>query len=648
MPNALAAKQRSETRTYRVLRFMRFNILLLVGCVCGVTAGAQAQPAPDPAFAPLDGWTADTHEGTVTALAVTCDWFGRRGLGREIRYEGRTGLTDDWTRICEAAAGLPDDDGEAIRTFLERWFEPVLIDGDEGRFTGYYETELRGSWEQTETYDVPIYRMPPKQEDGAGYPSRAQIAAGALEGQGLELLWVDDPVDAFFTEIEGSGVVLMEDGSSVGIEYGGQNGHGYYAIGRWLVETEEGTLDEMSMAFIRGWIDEHPDRAQELMNRNPSFVFFEQREDGDGAQGAIAATLTPLRSMAVDRRHIPLGVPLWLEIDDDSLPGGSIRRLVFAQDVGGAIRGRVRGDLFWGAGEEAAKNAGDMNAAGRYYMLVPREEPLAAVPPVVPLPAGLYFRQAGYSTCDGCATPEVAAVMGIVATAEQARTLIDSIDRDVLPPGYPLAAHSDELGLVREDRGIVLVAGLFTDREAAELWSHQVGEALPPRTIEPLLDDRQARQRVERTYLDSQRESGDMPTSLVVRVDAPGPIPAWPVEAIAELNRSGSGARIDTDAVEPLCHVETGDLFVVNYDEIRSTYYDWAPVRCGDQPAYVTWRATLLHSTAIPQPDGSHRLNQLIGAECDTPFFREWTFTREGRQWEEGEEPDPVSGCGAP
>ncbi len=625
---------------------MHIRTLLLLTCVWAVAGGAQSQPAPEPAFAPLDGWTGDTHEGTLTALAASCDWFERRGLGREIRYEGRTGLTDDWIRICEAAGEVPDDDGEAIRAFMERWFEPVLVEGDEGLFTGYYETELRGSWEPTEVYDVPIYRMPPRPGDGAGYPSRAQIAAGALEDQELELLWVDDPVDAFFTEIEGSGLVQMEDGSSVGIEYGGQNGHGYYAIGRWLVETGEGTLDEMSMEFIRHWIDGHPDQAQELMNRNPSYVFFRLRDEGDGAQGAMDATLTPLRSLAVDRRHIPLGVPLWLEIDDEALPGGSIRRLVFAQDVGGAIRGRVRGDLFWGAGREAERNAGNMKAQGRYHMLVPREEPLAEAQPVAPLPAGLYFREAGFSTCDGCATPGVAAVLGIVATVQQARELIDSVDRGVLRLGYPMAAHSDEIGLVREDRGIVVVAGLFTDREAAGRWSEQVGEALPARTLEPLLDDPEARLRVEQTYLDSQREFGDMPTSLVVRIDAPNPIPAWPAEAVEELNRSESGARIDTDAHEPLCQVETGDLFVVNHDELSSTYYDWAPVRCGDQPAFVTWRATLLHSTVIPQPDGSYLLNQLIGAECDMPFFQEWVFTRDGRQWEEGDESGQGSGCG--
>ena len=187
---------RSEFYTYGVLRFMHFRILLLVGCVWGATVGARAQSAPEPAYAPLDGWTADTHEGTLTALMTTCDWFGRRGLGQEIRYEGRTGLTDEWIGICEAAAELPDDDGAAIRTFLERWFEPVLVEGDEGLFTGHYETALRGSWEPSETYDVPIYRMPPQPGDDARYPSRAQIAAGALEGQELELLWVDDPVDA--------------------------------------------------------------------------------------------------------------------------------------------------------------------------------------------------------------------------------------------------------------------------------------------------------------------------------------------------------------------------------------------------------------------------------------------------------------------
>jgi membrane-bound lytic murein transglycosylase A len=357
-------------------------LVALVMALGAVGLPAAAQPEGEGGWAPeyraLAGWQADAHAEALPAVRRSCAYFRRVGPDRRLDYGDWTGTTAAWLAICEAADELDDPDDPTARRFFERWLVPVEVDhdpGSDGLFTGYYVTELRGAWERSDEFHVPIHTPPPRPEEG-DLPSRAEIAAGALDGQGLELLWVDDPVDAFVTEIEGSGVVVMEDGSEVAIEYAGQNGHRYYAIGRALIEDGEATLDQVSMPFIRQWLSDHPDRAQELLNRNPSYVFFQQGEAGRGAIGAFDEPLTPLRSMAVDRRHVPLGIPLWIDIEAPDRPDGRIRRLVLAQDVGGGVKGRVRGDLFWGRGTEAEQAAGTMRAAGGYHMLMPRPAPL--------------------------------------------------------------------------------------------------------------------------------------------------------------------------------------------------------------------------------------------------------------------------------
>jgi len=348
----------------------------------GIALPAAAQPEADGGWAPeyqaLPGWVEDAHAEALPALARSCAYFRRLGPDRRMDYGDWSGTSAAWLAVCDAADALADPDDAAARRFFERWLVPVEVPhdpGSDGLFTGYYVAELRGSWERSDAYPVPIHTPPPAPEEG-DHPTRAEIADGALDGRGLELLWVDDPVDAFVAEIEGSGVVRMEDGSEVAIEYAGQNGHPYVAIGRVLVGDGELTLEQASMPAIRRWIEEHPDRARELMDRNPSYVFFQQGEAGHGAIGAFDEPLTPLRSMAVDRRHVPLGVPLWLDTEDPREPEARLRRLVLAQDVGGAVKGRVRGDLFWGRGPEAEQAAGTMRAAGGYHLLMPRPAPL--------------------------------------------------------------------------------------------------------------------------------------------------------------------------------------------------------------------------------------------------------------------------------
>ena len=236
-----------------------------------------------------------------------------------------------------------------------------------GLFTGYFEIALNGSRKRGGPYQTPLYRRPPEPDRH----TRAEIEDGALAGKGLELLWVDDPVDAFFLEIQGSGRVKLPDGGVARVGYDGKNGKPYVAVGRLLIERGELPRDKVTMDAIRRWMTENPKKGAALRRENPSFVFFREIS-GEGPLGAQLVPLTAGRSLAVDRGFIPLGAPIWIDVRQRFAPYDTIRRLVVAQDTGGAIKGPVRGDLFWGHGKEAAEGAGAMNARGRYYLLCRR------------------------------------------------------------------------------------------------------------------------------------------------------------------------------------------------------------------------------------------------------------------------------------
>jgi membrane-bound lytic murein transglycosylase A len=229
------------------------------------------------------------------------------------------------------------------------------------------------------------------------YADRAAIEDGALAGRRLELLWVDDPIDAFFLQVQGSGRVELPNGTSVRVGYDGQNGHPYFAIGRELVERGEMPLEQVSMQSIAAWLRAHPDEAPAVTARNASYVFFRELE-GDGPVGSQGVALTPERTLAVDVEFLPLGAPVWVDTvyppEEESAapqtaaaevagavavaqdlplpPPPPLQRLFVAQDTGGAIRGPVRGDVFWGAGDRAASIAGRMRSEGRLWLLLPR------------------------------------------------------------------------------------------------------------------------------------------------------------------------------------------------------------------------------------------------------------------------------------
>lgn len=387
-------------------RFSRApNSLVLAAALflLGMAACAPVPEVPDRltlkpvSFAELPGWQADSLAEAMPALLKSCDRLKPQPPERSFGPEAHFGTIADWLPLCEAARSVPAGDTAAVRTFFESSFQPYRAannDAPDGLFTGYYEAELRGAAQRSVRYPVPLHRRPDdlvmvdlgqfreelKGQRIAGrvvggnlkpYEDRKAIVAGALDPRKLEIVWVDDPVDAFFLQIQGSGRVTLEDGRVIRLGYAGQNGHPYVAIGRELIARGALTRETVSMQSIRAWLAANPGEAAALMNANPSYVFFRELP-GDGPVGAQGAALTPLRSLAVDRRFVPLGTPVWLDAEHPEPRAERLRRLVVAQDVGGAIRGPVRGDLFWGHGDTAADLAGRMKSSGRYYLLLPR------------------------------------------------------------------------------------------------------------------------------------------------------------------------------------------------------------------------------------------------------------------------------------
>jgi len=327
------------------------------------------------AFDRLSGWREDHISEAVPVFLKSCGRFLSRSdsvpldpFAANVDF-GRIG---DWRPLCEAAANLAPGDDEASRRFFEAGFIPFCAADygtREGLFTGYYEIELNGSWWRHGRYQIPLYRKPP--ELGSQPPTRAEIEDGALAGRGLELLWVDDPIDAFFLQIQGSGRIRLSKKRVVRVGYDGQNGQPYVSVGRLLIERGIILRDKLTLPAIGSWMKAHPEAGAALRRENPSYVFFHEVK-GDGPIGSEGVVLTAERSIAVDRAFMGLGIPVWLEADERFAAAESVRRLMVAQDTGGAIKGPVRGDVFWGTGEAAGTRAGIMNASGRFYLLLPR------------------------------------------------------------------------------------------------------------------------------------------------------------------------------------------------------------------------------------------------------------------------------------
>lgn len=370
--------------------------LALGGSLRAMAADLPALPPVHPDFQPLPGWVEDNQAEAIPALLAACRAVQPMAPAAALGGDERTRVAAGRMRpLCAEAAALEPGDPIAARLFLERRFRPLPLGED--ILTGYFEPELRGSLSRTPRFAVPLHGRPPglvevdlgafapdlagrrivgEVRDGRLHPlpDRAGMIAGALEGRAPVVAWVEDRVDAFFLEIQGSGRVRLPDGRLLRLGYAGANGHPYWPIGRALLERGILTRETISMQAIRAWLLSAPGaEAMALMARNPSYVFFRRLDlaDDEGPIGALGVPLVPMRALAVDRAFVPFGLPLWVD-GHDPLREAPLRRLAVAKDSGGAIRGPARADLFTGWGEEAAERAGRMRDPARLWLLVPR------------------------------------------------------------------------------------------------------------------------------------------------------------------------------------------------------------------------------------------------------------------------------------
>lgn len=366
-----------------------------------------AAPAPRATFTPVSwtavpGWSIDPVEAAWPAFIVGC---------RALSADPRTQAV--WQTPCALAGAVDGRDARAVRSFFESHFSPYGVaaaaDGNPvGLVTGYYEPLLAGSRERTAKFSVPLYAPPedlltvelaalhPELKDRrvrarvegnkvVPYWPRADIERGAAPLAAKVLVYVEDPIEAFFLEIQGSGRISLPDGTVLRLNYANQNGHPYRSIGRVLIDRGELPLERASMQGIRAWAKANPDKLRPLLDENPSYVFFREVPAPpagsldaaiDGPIGSLGVPLLAGRTIAVDARAIPLGAPMFIATTMP-LSTAPLERLVLAQDTGGAIRGTVRADFFWGFGPAAGREAGRMRQDGRLWLLWPR----GAVPP---------------------------------------------------------------------------------------------------------------------------------------------------------------------------------------------------------------------------------------------------------------------------
>jgi membrane-bound lytic murein transglycosylase A len=333
-------------------------------------------------FAEIEGWAEDDHAAALRAFI-------------------KSAHADDELPYGDAAILLgPGASRAAARRFFEDLYTPYVVEdrGKGGLVTGYYEPEVNGSRERTEKFQVPVYRRPDDLvqvkpdalralfndtfsllrrtgDELVPYYTRAEIESGALEGKGLELLYLDDPVELFFMQIQGSGRVRLTDGSWVRLGYAAKNGHSYRSIGKILAGRDDRPRD-LTMEGLKTWLRADPARGRALMQENASYVFFSElpaKQAGEGPIGAQGVTLTPGRSLAVDRAYHAFGTPIFVAAPDLITPEGKpFRRLMIAQDVGSAIRGKERGDIYWGSGDAAGAIAGRSKEKARFYILLPK------------------------------------------------------------------------------------------------------------------------------------------------------------------------------------------------------------------------------------------------------------------------------------
>jgi len=349
----------------------------------------------------LPDWEKDTHKEALETLAKSCRAISRldpnQPFGRSI---SQSGTVESWQKICSAIGDLKTHNDLSAKRFFEFWFEPYHVYdnfSNQGLFTGYYLPKLLCKLKRSKRYSEPIYAIPSdlvkvnlglfdkklsgrtvvgqvKDKQVRPYPNRAAIMRGVIRKKAKVLAWCDDMIDVAFAHIQGSAIVRLSKKKQFLINYDSSNGRPYTAIGKVLIKTQGLVPHAVSMQTIRSWLSEHPKKMNYILNQNESYVFFRVLKN-NAPFGSEQVPLTPGRSLAVDRRYIPLGVPVWL---DTVIPRQKsqilvpFRHLLIAQDTGGAIKGIIRGDVYWGSGSRAAFIAGQMKSLGSCWILLPK------------------------------------------------------------------------------------------------------------------------------------------------------------------------------------------------------------------------------------------------------------------------------------
>ena len=365
--------------------YLALTALLFLLSSCEHFTKQEAGIGKTIAFDDLPGWQLDQHAEAFIALHKNCPRMAKK---------------PGWQAICQSADMLKEPDNAQAKAFFESHFTPHALSGEngkrEGMITGYYEPLLHGSMQADERYRYPLYRSPDdmliveladlfpelkgKRVRGrlignkvVPYYSRAEIEDDEMPLQGQELLWVDDRDQAFFLQIQGSGRVELPDGEIIGAGYANQNGHAYVSIGKKLIEMGALKREDVSLFSIKNWLKNNPARAKQLLNKNPSYVFFVLNDKvEEGPRGSLNVPLTAERSLAIDPKFIDLGNPIWLSTTYPGKDKQKLQKLLIAQDTGGAIKGQLRADVFWGTGERAEKMAGNMKQRGKMFVLLPK------------------------------------------------------------------------------------------------------------------------------------------------------------------------------------------------------------------------------------------------------------------------------------
>lgn len=346
---------------------------LMVSAVCS----AELSVAPI-SFDQLEGFSEDRLLEVRPALLKSCEKrLTQKNDGSLLANAVQKTLVD----VCPDLTKMNFQSDQDFLVFIKKNLIPYKVTNltpseQQGLFTGYYEPILKASAQKTASFKYPLYALPP--DFKTPYTVRAEIERGKIHPSTKVLAWFEDPVQLYFLHVQGSGIVQYDNGTTKRFAFAGKNGQTYVSIGKYLIDQKQIEAQNMSKQSLETWLYAHPERQREVFDQNPSFIFFKESQI-EGAVGSSGVILTKERSLAIDPAYMPYGALLWLQadsIDHPEVPGLKLRRLVVAQDTGSAIKGKVRGDLFWGNGERAEYHAGLMKNKGDYFILLSKSASL--------------------------------------------------------------------------------------------------------------------------------------------------------------------------------------------------------------------------------------------------------------------------------